>query len=90
MGGLDMAGDGAKDFVGGDVGPTVSSNFKPGAGNDDAGVVQFAGSGRTDLFGGNTDTTDQEPDQGVPSSDNSGNIVDFPGKGSSDVGYKNF
>jgi hypothetical protein len=89
-GGLDMAGNGAEDFVGGDVGPTISSNFRPGSSMDDSSAMDFAGNGRKDLFGGKTDTTDQEADKGAPNPGNGESIVDFPGKGSSDVGYNHF
>lgn len=90
MGGLDMAGNGAKDFVGGDVGPTVSKNFQSGTGQDDQGVIDFVGKGRTDLFGGRTDTTEQIADEGTPSSSYNGSVIDFPGKGETDSKYSNF
>jgi hypothetical protein len=89
-GGLDMAGDGAKDFVGGDVGPTISSNYQPGSGMDDAGAVDFAGMGRKDLFGGKTDTTEQEADKGTRADITSDKVVDFPGKGGADTGYMHY
>ena len=88
MGDLEMAGDGDKDFVGGDVGPTVSSDFKPGSSMDD-GSVTFAGFGNKDLFGGKTDTTDQEADKGTPKPTGD-DQVDFTGAGGKDVNYVNY